>query len=130
MKKKINRNIIYSKLAPAAVGTYSQGVSFDNLIYTSGQIPLDPKTNTVVSPKFEDQINQVLLNIEQVLIAAGSNKNNILKLTVYLTDLLNFDKLNNAFELFFDSDFPARSVVEVSALPKNVLVEIEAICIK
>ena len=127
MNKKI---IINTKNAPAAIGTYSQGIIYDNLIFTSGQIPINPKTNEVISEKFENQIDQVLYNLEQVLKAAGSGKKNIIKLTVYLTDLSNFEKLNSAFKSFFIDGFPSRSVVEVSALPKNVQVEIEAICIK
>ena len=124
------KKIINTKNAPAAIGTYSQGIVYDNLIFTSGQIPINPKTNEVISEKFENQIDQVLYNLEQVLKAAGSGKKNIIKLTVYLTDLSNFEKLNSAFKSFFIDEFPSRSVVEVSALPKNVQVEIEAICVK
>ena len=122
--------IINTDNAPKAIGAYSQGIEYENLIFTSGQIPIDPQTNEVISGKFEDQINQVLYNLNQILIAAGTNKMNIIKLTVYLTDLSNFEKLNEAFKLFFIDNFPSRSVVEVSALPKNVQVEIEAICSK
>ena len=122
------KTIINTKLAPAAIGTYSQGIVYENLIFTSGQIPINPNTNKVVSDKFNLQVEQVLNNLSQVLKAAGSNKNNIIKLTVYLTDLSNFDLLNTAFKSFFVDCFPARSVVEVSALPKGVQVEIEAIC--
>ena len=122
------KTIINTKLAPAAIGTYSQGIVYENLIFTSGQIPINPNTNKVVSNEFNIQVDQVLYNLNQVLKAAGSNKNNIIKLTVYLTDLSNFDLLNIAFKSFFVDCFPARSVVEVSALPKGVQVEIEAIC--
>ncbi len=121
------KTIINTKLAPAAIGTYAQGIIFENLIFTSGQIPINPNTNEVVSDKFNLQVDQVLHNLNQVLKAAGSNKNNIIKLTVYLTDLSKFDLLNIAFKSFFVDSFPARSVVEVSALPKGVQVEIEAI---
>ena len=121
------KTIINTKLAPAAIGTYAQGIIFENLIFTSGQIPINPNTNEVVSDKFNVQVDQVLHNLNQVLKAAGSNKNNIIKLTVYLTDLSKFDLLNIAFKSFFVDSFPARSVVEVSALPKGVQVEIEAI---
>ena len=124
------KNIIISKNAPSAIGTYSQGVSIENLIFTSGQIPINPETNEIVSEKFEEQVNQVLYNLNEVLIAAGSHKNNLVKLTVYVTDLADFDKLNNAFVDFFEDVYPARSVVEVSALPKGAMVEIEGICIK
>ena len=121
------KTIINTKLAPAAIGTYAQGIIFENLIFTSGQIPINPDTNEVVSDKFNVQVDQVLHNLNQVLKASGSNKNNIIKLTVYLTDLSKFDLLNIAFKSFFVDSFPARSVVEVSALPKGVQVEIEAI---
>ena len=121
------KTIINTKLAPAAIGTYAQGIILENLIFTSGQIPINPNTNEVVSDKFNLQVDQVLHNLNQVLKAAGSNKNNIIKLTVYLTDLSKFDLLNIAFKSFFVDSFPARSVVEVSALPKGVQVEIEAI---
>jgi len=124
------KNIINTENAPAAIGTYSQGMIYENLIFTSGQIPINPETNEIVSDKFEEQIKQVLFNLNQVLIAGGTNKSNLIKLTVYLTDLSNFDKLNNEFKTFFTDTYPARSVVEVSALPKNVKVEIEGICAK
>ncbi len=127
MDKKI---IIQSRKAPKAIGTYSQGIICDNLIFTSGQIPIDPRTNEVVSDIFEKQVEQVLYNLEQILIEAGSSKDKIIKLTVYLTDLSNFNKVNDVFLSFFIDNFPARSLVEVSALPKNVNIEIEAICLK
>ena len=125
-----NINIINSSNAPDAIGAYSQAINFKNLIFTSGQIPIDRKTNNIVSDIFKDQIIQVLYNLNEVLVSAGSNKKNIVKLTVYLTDLSNFKQLNEAFEHFFVDNFPARSVVEVSALPMKVKVEIDAICIK
>ena len=127
MDKKI---IIQSRKAPKAIGTYSQGIICDNLIFTSGQIPIDPRTNEVVSDIFEKQVEQVLYNLEQILIEAGSSKDKIIKLTVYLTDLSNFNKVNDVFLSFFIDNFPTRSLVEVSALPKNVNIEIEAICLK
>ena len=126
----IKKNIINSKNAPLAIGAYSQGISTENLIFTSGQIPINPETNEIVSVEFEEQVNQVLYNLNEVLVAAGSNKDNLVKLTVFITDLTNFDKLNNAFVDFFGDAYPARSVVEVSALPKGAMVEIEGICIK
>ena len=124
------KKIIQSKKAPKAIGTYSQGIIYNNLIFTSGQIPIDPKTNKIVSDVFERQIVQALYNLEQVLIKGGSTKQKIIKLTVYLTDLSNSSKVNDAFSSFFIDDFPARSLVEVSALPKNAKIEIEAISIK
>lgn len=123
-------NIINSDNAPKAVGPYSQAINFNNLIFTSGQIPIDKKRNNIIPGAFKDQVNQVLYNLNEVLLSAGSNKKDILKITVYLTNLNDFNELNQAFEDFFIDSFPARSVVEVSALPLNVKVEIDAICIK
>jgi 2-iminobutanoate/2-iminopropanoate deaminase len=123
-------NIINSDNAPKAVGPYSQAINFNNLIFTSGQIPIDKKRNNIIPDAFKDQVNQVLYNLNEVLLSAGSNKKDILKITVYLTNLNDFNELNQAFEDFFIDNFPARSVVEVSALPLNVKVEIDAICIK
>jgi 2-iminobutanoate/2-iminopropanoate deaminase len=123
-------NIINSDNAPKAVGPYSQAINFNNLIFTSGQIPIDKKRNNIIPDAFKDQVNQVLYNLNEVLLSAGSNKKDILKITVYLTNLNDFNELNQAFEDFFIDNFPARSVVEVSALPLNVKVEMDAICIK
>ncbi len=117
--------IINTKKAPQAIGPYSQAKVIGNLVFTSGQIPLKPD-GTLVTESFEKESIQVLDNINEVLKASGSNINNIIKLTVYLTDLENFSILNKVFEKYFD-DFPARSTVQVSGLPKNSRVEIEAI---
>ena len=125
------KEIINSADAPEAIGAYSQGIILDNIIFTSGQIPLCPLNNKVISNSFDKQVIQVLANIESVLLAANSNKNKIIKLTVYLTDLDDFDELNKIFKLFFkDSSYPARSVVEVSKLPKNVKIEIDVVAYK
>ena len=126
----VNKKIIKSDNAPIAIGSYSQAIEFGNLIFTSGQIPINPISNNIISDDFEKQIIQVLTNLNNILIDSGSNKNKIIKLTVYLTDLSNFDKLNDAFADFFHSDFPSRSVVEVVRLPKDSKVEIDAISIK
>ena len=114
--------------APQAIGTYSQGVATDSLVFTSGQIGIDPKTGEIVSGGIEHQINQVLINICAILEVDDLSKNEILKLTVFLVDLDDFPIVNKAFESFFDSNFyPARSTVEVSRLPMEALVEIECI---
>ena len=122
--------IISTDKAPQAIGPYSQAVKVKeaNLTFTSGQIPLDPKTGKLVSDNFENQATQVLENIRGILKERKCQLDDIIKLTVYLTDLRNFDSLNKIFESFFsNSSFPARSVVQVSKLPKNSLLEIEAI---
>lgn len=123
-------NIIKTSNAPEAIGAYSQGILFKDLIFTSGQAPINPKTGKVVLGDFRNQVSQVLKNIKNILESQGSNKNKILKLTVFLTDLTNFNDLNDEFCRFFKDDFPARSVVEVARLPKNAKVVIEAISCK
>ena len=117
---------INTKNAPQAIGPYSQAKIVGNLIFTSGQIPL--KTDgTIISNDFESECIQVLDNIKEILKASGSNMENIIKLTVYLTDLSKFDILNNVFNKYFKDSLPARSTIEVSKLPKDSRVEIEAI---
>lgn len=124
MKNKI---VIKTDKAPKAIGPYSQAIKLDKLIFTSGQIPLNPKTGNIISDNFEDQAVQVLKNIKGILLEESLSINHIIKLTVYITDLTNFDKLNSIFENFFSGDYPSRSVVQVSKLPKNSQIEIEAI---
>ena len=124
MKNKI---VIKTDKAPKAIGPYSQAIKLDKLIFTSGQIPLNPITGNMISDNFEDQVIQVLKNIKGILLEESLSINHIIKLTVYITDLTNFDKLNSIFEIFFSGDYPSRSVVEVSKLPKNSQIEIEAI---
>ena len=122
------KNIVTNK-SPKAIGPYSQAIEVNNLIFTSGQIPLEPVSGQVVSDDFSEQALQCLKNVEGILLDQSLSKDNIIKLTVYLTDLSNFEKLNNVFENFFkNKQFPARSVVEVCRLPKDVKIEIEAIC--
>ena len=123
-----NKKIINTNKAPEAIGAYSQAIHYNNLLFTSGQIPLIPETGEMISEDIEKQIYQVLYNIEGILLSEGLEINNIIKLTVYLIDLKDFDIVNKIFKNFFKNDFPARSVVQVSKLPKNSKVEIEAIC--
>ena len=123
-------NRVKTKNAPKAIGTYSQGSIFENLVFTSGQIAINPISGNLVTDDFLKEIDQVLENINSVLEAGGSNRDNIIKLTVFITDMSNFRFVNEAFKNFFIHDYPARSVVEVSGLPLNVNIEIEAIGIK
>ena len=123
-------NRVKTKNAPKAIGAYSQGSIFENLVFTSGQIAINPISGNLVTDDFSKEVEQVLENINSVLEAGGSNRDNIIKLTVFLTDMSNFKFVNEAFENFFIYDYPARSVVEVSCLPLNVNIEIEAIGIK
>ena len=117
---------INTKKAPQAIGPYSQAKGVNNFIFTSGQIPLKPD-GTIISGNFELECIQVLDNVKAILESSGSKMTNIIKLTVYLTDLSNFDILNGVFDKYFNDSLPARSTIEVSKLPKNSRVEIEAI---
>ena len=122
--------IIKTVSVPKAIGPYSQGVLYDNLIFTSGQIPLDVENNIIISKDFSEQVIQVLNNLKNLIESEGSTIEKIIKLNVYLTDLNNFDRLNEIFKDFFKINYPARSVVEVSRLPKEAKIEIDAICWK
>lgn len=115
--------------APAAIGPYSQAVRVGDTIHCSGQIPLDP-TGTEIPEGIEDQTEQVLRNLSAVLESAGSGLTDVVKTTVYLTDLGVFPAMNAVYERFFPGVPPARATVEVSALPRGVQVEIEAIAIR
>ena len=119
--------IIRTDKAPKAIGPYSQAVLHQQFVFTSRQIPLDPETGELVSGDFKTEVIQVLKNLDAVLIASNSSLKKVAKLTVFLTDLANFSELNEVFSSFFDDHLPARSAVQVSALPMNVRVEIEAI---
>ena len=120
-------NRIKTDKAPKAIGTYSQGTQVGELVFTSGQISINPKTNDLVIDNFEDEVLQVLNNVSAVLESGGSRKDSIVKLTVFLIDLSKFQIVNKVFSEYFKDNFPSRSVVEVSALPLGVNIEIEAI---
>ena len=126
----MSRTIIRTDSAPHAVGTYSQGTATDNMIFTAGQIPLDPSTGEMVEGNFKDRVRRVLNNIDGILTAAGSSLQSALELTVFLTDLSRFAELNEVFLEFFTEDPPARSALEVSKLPLGADVEIECIALK
>ena len=127
MKKKI----ICTEKAPAAIGPYAQGIAFENLVITSGQLPIDPATGAFASSDIEGQTRQSLTNIKNILEAAGSSMENVMKTTVFLSDMNNFSAMNQVYgEFFQEGAYPARSAVEVARLPKDALVEIEAIAIK
>ena len=123
----LNKKIIISDNAPKALGTYSQGVSINNLLFTSGQIGIDPISGKMCQNDFLTESRQVLNNIKAILEDGGSSLDMIIKITVFLTDLTNFSDLNTVFEEFFKINPPARSTIEVSALPMGAQVEIEAI---
>ena len=121
------KEIISTKNAPQAIGPYSQGVKTGNLIFISGQIPLNPETGDLVSGSIEDEANQVLKNIKSICDAAGYGFEDIVKITIFLTDLGNFTTVNEVMANHFLEPYPARATVEVSGLPLGVNVEIEAI---
>lgn len=116
--------------APAAVGAYSQGTSTDDLVFTAGQIPLTPEGDLLDGAGIDVQTEQSLENIQGVLEAGGTSLENVLKVTVYMTDIEDFETMNHTYESFFDDEPPARSAVEVANLPKGVDIEIEAIATK
>ena len=121
------KTIISTDKAPAAIGTYSQAVKVDNIVYISGQIPLDPKTMEVCSPDFAAQAIQVFENLKAVAEASGGNLADAVKLNISMTDLSNFPTINEIMATYMDQPYPARAAVGVAALPKAVQVEIEAI---
>ncbi len=123
------RVIVASPLAPKAVGPYSQAVKFGNMIFCSGQIPLDPKSGDVVGTDIATQTEQVLKNLEAVLQVVESGLYQVVKTTVYLKSLDDFSEMNAVYAKYFMVDPPARATVEVSRLPKEVLVEIDCIAI-
>ena len=121
-------NIVIETLdAPQAIGTYSQGIKSGNLVFTSGQIPLNPETGELINSDFKSEISQVLTNLNGVLKSGGSSLKKAIKLTVFLTDLSYFPQVNEVFQEFFPENPPARSAVQVSALPMNAKIEIEAV---
>jgi 2-iminobutanoate/2-iminopropanoate deaminase len=121
---------IHTDKAPKAVGPYSQGIVSGNTLYVSGQLPFVAETMTLVSPEVKDQTRKSLDNILSIVEAAGFHKEHIVKCTVYMKDLSKFLEMNDAYQLFFGDHKPARVAVEVSRLPKDVDVEIDAIAIK
>jgi reactive intermediate/imine deaminase len=118
---------IYTSTAPAPIGTYSQAIQTGNTVYISGQIPIDPNTGDLIGGDFSAQVEQVLKNISEITKAAGGNLDNITKLTVFVTDLNNFNIVNDVMKKYFQKPYPARAVIEIKALPKNSSVEIESI---
>jgi reactive intermediate/imine deaminase len=124
---QMSKEIISTKNAPQAIGPYSQAVKTGNLMFISGQIPLNPETGDLVSGSIEDEANQVLNNIKSICEAAGNSLEDIVKITIFLTDLDNFATVNEVMKEHFSEPYPARATIEVSGLPLGVNVEIEAI---
>ena len=122
MKKVINTN-----QAPAAIGPYSQAIKVGNLVYTSGQIPINPATGNFVEGGIKEQTRQSLTNIKAILEEAGLSMNNVVKTTVFLADMNDFADMNSVYAEFFSEPYPARSAVAVKTLPKGALVELEVV---
>lgn len=123
------KNIIETDLAPAAVGTYSQGVEYNGVYYFSGQIGIDPQTSKLVEG-FQGQMDQILKNIDGLLESCSLTREHIIKTSIFVTDLANFNIVNEAYIKYFSEPYPARSCVEVPNLPKGAVVEIEVIAAK
>ena len=123
----MEKKIVATPKAPAAIGPYSQAIRIGDFLYTSGQISLDPETMKMITGDIEIETEKVLKNIEAILKADGLDLNNIIKTTVYLTDLSEFTRMNQVYEKFFSETKPARACVQVTALPKGAKVEIDAI---
>ena len=124
------RSIIATANAPKAIGTYSQAVKVGSTVYASGQIPLDPATGTLIEDKsIKAQTRRALLNLQGILVASGASINNVVRTTVFLTDMNNFAEMNAVYAEFFHTCPAARSTVEVSRLPKDVAVEIDCIAV-
>lgn len=116
--------------APAAIGPYSQAIAEGKLLFTSGQIPIDPATGELRNGDIASAAQQVLENLRAVLVAGGAGMNSVLKTTVFLKDMRDFQAFNAVYAEFFTDPFPARSCVQVAALPKDALVEIEAVAVR
>ncbi len=123
------RNVIATTEAPGAVGPYSQAIATNSFVFTAGQIPINPVTGKVEAEIIEDQTRQVLTNLEKVLLAAGSGLDRVVKMTVFMTNLSDFQAMNGVYAEFFPSTPPARSAVQVVALPLGVQIEMEAVAL-
>ncbi len=121
-------DIIATEKAPAAIGPYSQAVRYGNLLFISGQIPLNPETGEIVGEDIEAQTKRVLDNLKAIIEAGGMELNHVLKCSCFLKDMEDFVKFNSVYNTYFGDVLPARETVEVSRLPKDVMVEISAIC--
>ena len=124
------KKIISTPKAPAAIGPYSQAIEFNGMIFTSGVIPIDPATNTLVEGDITVQAKQAIGNLAALLEEAGSGTDKVIKTVVFIKDMNDFAKVNEIYAQYFTKDFPARSCVEVARLPKDVLIEIEAVAYK
>ncbi len=125
----MNKEIITSPEAPAAIGPYSQAVRVGNMVFLSGAIPLDAASGEIIGTTAGEQAEKALQNLTAIMKSAGVTVDNVVKTTVFITDMDEFAEINAVYSKYFTKDFPARSCVAVKALPKNVKVEIEAIAV-
>ena len=121
------KKVISTEKAPAAIGPYSQAIRVGNLVYTSGQIPIDPATGVFAEGGIKEQTRQSLLNVKAILEEAGLSMGDVVKTTVFMADMGDFAEMNSVYAEFFAEPYPARSAVAVKSLPKGALVEIEAV---
>ena len=121
------KEIIYSPKAPPPIGPYSQAIKVNNTLYTSGQIPIDPLSGQLIEGNIEQQTEQVMKNLDLILTEAGFSFNDVLKCSIFISDMENFSKINEVYGKYFPENPPARETVEVSRLPKGVNVEISCI---
>ena len=121
------KQVIHTDSAPAAIGPYSQAIQIGDLLFVSGQVPIDPRTGAIVEGDIKAQAQQSLNNLKAILNAAGTNMGAVVKTTVFLADMNDFAAMNEVYAQFFQEPFPARSAVQVARLPKDAKVEIEAI---
>lgn len=124
------KSIIFTEKAPAPIGPYSQAVQTGNMLFISGQIPIDPETNQLISGGIKDEAEQVMRNLGALLLKAGFSFENVVKTTIFLSDMNHFAEVNEVYGSYFKSDYPARETVAVLGLPKNVNVEISLIAVK
>ena len=124
------KSIIYTEKAPEPIGPYSQAVQAGNMLFISGQIPIDPATNQLIIGSISDEARQVMKNLEALLLSAGLSFGNVVKTTIFLSDMNHFAEVNEIYGSYFSADFPARETVAVLGLPKNVNVEISMIAVK
>jgi len=127
LRENMQKNIISTNKAPQAIGPYSQAVRFGNLLFVSGQIPLDPETAEIVKGDIKVQTKRILENLNAILTEGGSSLDNVLRTTIFLANLEDYADVNEMYTEFFDKSMPARSTVQVSRLPMDVRIEIDAI---
>lgn len=121
--------LVSTESAPKAIGPYSQAIKANGMVFVSGQIPLDPTSGQLISGSIATQVRQVIANISSILKASGSDLSKVVKTTVYLKDMNDFDEMNQTYAEFFTETKPARATIQAAALPKNVSIEIDAIAL-